>query len=69
MRTEAQTSYAQNNSRMLECLANKLNVQPECRRMAIEAGYLDRYNLTITYNDNVCIYIVIHLTIIVNTKL
>ena len=53
LRTDSQMIAARQHELTEECLQAGWDVQPQCRAMALDAGFLDRYNLTITYNDNV----------------
>ncbi|XP_059469237.1 vitellogenin-2-like isoform X2 [Neocloeon triangulifer] len=50
-RTEDQKNYIYNHTNSRECLKSGSLVQPECYRLLQKAAFLDRYNLSISYNE------------------
>lgn len=52
-RTSDQKNYIFNHTSSRDCFRAGTSLQPECYRLLQKAAYLDRYNLTMFYNDGV----------------
>lgn len=52
-RTADQKNYIYNHTGSRECFRPGTSLQPDCYNLLQKAAYMDRYNLTMFYNDGV----------------